>query len=196
MANKVNIVYFLIICLLLFSPTNSFSQNRNIRFECLSAEEGLSLSTIQCIYQDSKGFIWLGTEGGLYRYDGYNFKIFNHNPDDPKSLSFNDIYAIYEDSPGIIWIGTYGGGLNKFNMKTETFTHYRHRPDDPTSLSDDEVLSVIKDQFGNLWIGTYGGGLNKLAKSNEKDSLLTFIHYRPNINDHTSLDGDEIYSIC
>jgi ligand-binding sensor domain-containing protein len=196
MTNKVHIVFFSIICLLLFFSTDLFSQNRNIRFEYLSAAEGLSDATILSIYQDNKGFIWLGTESGLYRYDGYNFKLFNHNPNDPKSLSNNSIHAIYEDRHGIIWIGTYGGGLNRYNMKTEEFTHYRHRPDEPTTLSDNEILSILEDHYGNLWIGTYGGGLNKLEAGYESASLLTFIHYKPNPNNSISLGGKEINSLC
>jgi signal transduction histidine kinase/ligand-binding sensor domain-containing protein/DNA-binding response OmpR family regulator len=147
------------------------------------------------MYQDSRGFLWLGTEDGLNRYNGYEFKVFMDDPEDSTSLSEGRIQAIFEDDDGILWIGTFGGGLNKYNFSTEKFTEYRHYPNDPTSLSDNEVLSILKDRFGNLWIGTYGGGLNKLESGYEKSSFLSFICYKADINDKSSLSGNEIYSI-
>jgi len=195
MAIKIKIVYYSITCLLLSINTLTFSQHGNIRFELLSKENGLEDGTIYCINQDSKGFLWIGGESGLFRYDGYNFKLFYHNTDDLKSLSCNVVYALCEDSSGIMWVGTYGGGINKFNMKTETFTHYIHQPDDKTSLSDNEVICMIKDRYDDLWIGTQGGGLNNLKQSNRSDSLLTFIHYKHNNNNSSSIADDEINSI-
>ena len=196
MAFKVHIVFHFIIFSLLLINSQSFPQYGDIRFEALTEEEGLMDGTIFCITQDSKGFLWIGSgESGLYRYDGYNFKRFFNNPDNPNSLSGNAVYALCEDSPGIMWVGTYGGGLNKFNMNTETFTHYMHQLEDTTSLSDNNVVNIIKDRYGHLWIGTYGGGLNKLKQINKSDSLLTFIHYRHNINNYSSISGNEIYSI-
>jgi signal transduction histidine kinase/ligand-binding sensor domain-containing protein/DNA-binding response OmpR family regulator len=195
MSDKVHIAFYPLVCLLIFISANTYSQYGDIRFELLSKEKGLEDGTIFCITQDSKGFLWVGGgESGLYRYDGYNFKLFHHNPDDPNSLNCNIIYAICEDSSGIIWIGTYGGGLNKFNMKTETFTHYLHQPDDTTSLSDNKVVKIIKDRHGNIWIGTYGGGLNKIEQYNKSDSSPKFIRYKHG-NDFSSISGDEIYSL-
>jgi len=196
MVCKFHIAYFYIICLLLINSADSFSQYGDMRFEHLTAEDGLSSpSTTLCIFQDSKGFIWLGTEEGLNRYDGYNCKIFRHNPDDPASLSNNTVQAILEDDSCNLWIGTFDG-LDRFNMKTEEFTHFRNKPDDSSSISGNSVISIIKDRSGILWIGTYRGGLNKLVPNNENDSLPTFIRYKPNANDPTSICGDEINSIC
>lgn len=84
-------------------------QNRSIRFSRYSLEEGLSQSVVNCISQDSKGFIWIGTQDGLNRFDGYKFTHYKHDPKDPQSISHNNILAILEDSQGMLWIGTYGG---------------------------------------------------------------------------------------
>ena len=195
MANKVHIVFYLIICSLLLINSQLYSQYRDIRFELLSKEVGLEDGTIFCITQDSRGFLWVGGgESGLYRYDGYNFKRFYHKPEDPRSLSCNIVYAICEDSSGMMWVGTFGGGLNKFDMKTETFNHFLHLAEDSTSLSDNKVLKIIRDRYGNIWIGTYGGGLNRLNNGNKSDSILKFVHYKHN-TDFSSISGDEIYSI-
>ncbi|NIM17216.1 MAG: hypothetical protein GTO45_34860, partial [Candidatus Aminicenantes bacterium] len=86
---------------------------KRLKFEHLTTEHGLSQNTIYCILQDSKGFLWLGTESGLNRYDGYEIKIYEHESDNPGSLSSNTILALCEDRSGTLWVGT-NNGLNKF----------------------------------------------------------------------------------
>src|SRR5512135_3509324 len=84
------------------------------RFEHLTIEDGLSQNAGLAIFQDRKGYLWIGTQDGLNRYDGYNFKVYKHDPDNPKSISYNSILSIAEDRDGYLWIGTWGGGLNRF----------------------------------------------------------------------------------
>jgi two-component system sensor histidine kinase ChiS len=187
--------YYNIACLFILFPILANSQTGNHKFEHFSVEQGLSQSTILCIVQDSRGFIWLGTTDGLNKYDGYNFIIYKHDPNDSLSLSANRIYSICEDSSGYLWVGTYGGGLNRFDWKTEQFTHYKNNPDNPASLSDNEILSIYEDNLGVLWIGTDGGGLNKLIPSERYKSSPVFIHYKNNPDDLTSLSSNRIYSI-
>ncbi|RPI61184.1 MAG: hypothetical protein EHM44_09105, partial [Ignavibacteriales bacterium] len=69
----------------------------NFKFQHITSEQGLSANTVTRITQGEKGFLWIGTLEGLNRYDGYNFKIFKHNPDDSTSIGANSIYSIYED---------------------------------------------------------------------------------------------------
>jgi signal transduction histidine kinase/ligand-binding sensor domain-containing protein/CheY-like chemotaxis protein len=170
-------------------PAQSPNQQMDIYFEHISLEHGLSQSTVLCILQDSKGFLWFGTEDGLNRYDGYHFKVYKPDPKNPSSLSFNWIWSIFEDHEGILWIGTTGGGLNKFDRKTEMFTHYKRIPEDPTSLSNNFVFSIIEDQEGMLWVGTYWG-LNKFDRESDK-----FTHYMPNPEDLNSLSHHSIQVI-
>ena len=82
-------------------------------------------NTVRAIIQDSKGLIWIGTQDGLNRYDGYNFKVFKHDANDKSSLSENSILTIIESDSQYIWIGTNGGGLNRFDRVTEKFKNYR-----------------------------------------------------------------------
>ena len=97
--------------ILLFTlPSLAYPQSQDIKFEHLSVEDGLSHNTVYCIFQDSQGFMWFGTEDGLNKYDGYTFTIYRNDPDDTLSLSNSQIRTIHEDPSGALWIGTGGGG--------------------------------------------------------------------------------------
>ena len=128
-----------------------------VQFEHLTIENGLSQNAGLAIFQDSKGYLWIGSQDGLNRYNGFDFKIYKHDPEDPKSISHNSILAITEDKDGYLWIGTWGGGLDRFDPITETFVSYRSDPNEPSSLSNDTVTSIKQDSKGALWVGTLAG---------------------------------------
>jgi len=107
---------------------------KNINFKHLSLDNGLSNSVVYQIIQDDKGYLWFGTEDGLNRYDGYNFKVYKHDPNDPESISNNVIISVHLDNHGSIWIGTMNG-LNCLNPLTGKFRRYKHDKNDPNSLS-------------------------------------------------------------
>jgi len=182
---------WLIFLLTLHASGNLRAQNAPQKFERLSVEEGLSNAFVWRILEDSRGFLWFGTEDGLNRFDGYQFTIFKHHG--PGTVSSNTIWEIYEDHAGTLWVGTYGGGLNKFDRATQTFKAYQHDPNDPNSLNDDHVRVILEssDEPGILWIATYGGGLNRFDTSAE-----TFIHYRHDPNAANSLCNDLIWAMC
>ena len=142
-----------------------------------------------CITQDSKGFLWIGTFEGLNRYDGYNFKIFKHNPDDTTSIGDNSIYSVFEDKSGTLWFGTFDGGLNKFNRDKEIFTRYVSEETDKNSLSNNIVYAICEDAKGFLWVGT-AKGLNRFNKKTE-----TFTRYLKNPSDNNSLSSSIISSL-
>ena len=135
-----------------FSASLASGSGQRIEFERISIEQGLSQSVVTSILQDSKGFIWLGTQDGLNRYDGYEFTTFKHDPEDPDSLSDNFILSILEDPSGILWLGTNAGGLNRFDPQTERFAHYQHDPHDSHSLANNTLQSMHQDQQGVIWI--------------------------------------------
>ncbi len=137
------------------------ARDNDIQFDRISLDQGLSQSVVNCIFQDSKGFMWLGTQDGLNRYDGYGFVVYKHDAENPDSLSNNFISAIHEDRSGTLWIGTAGGGLDKFDRDTGQFSHHRNDPGDPNSLGGNVVQAIQEDQDGALWVGT-NGGLNRL----------------------------------
>ena len=149
-------------CLSLLSLGNLGAYDGDISFERLSLQDGLSQSSVYCIFQDSRGFLWFGTEDGLNRYDGFDFSIYKNEPDEPNSLNYTHIKSIIEDSAGDLWIGTYGGGINHYSFKTNRFTSFQSEPGNENSLSDDFVTSIHEDKRGALWIGT-DNGLNLLS---------------------------------
>jgi GAF domain-containing protein/ligand-binding sensor domain-containing protein len=159
-------------------------------FDHYSIEDGLSQSSGKSIFQDSKGYVWIGTEDGLNRFDGYEFKVYRHDPEDPASLGNNYINAILEGPQGVLWLGTYGGGLDRFDTAKGEFSHYRHNPEDVNSLSDDQILTMIQDSEGMLWIGTRGGGLNRF------DPVLgEWQRYRNHSADPSSLASNDVTAL-
>jgi signal transduction histidine kinase/ligand-binding sensor domain-containing protein/CheY-like chemotaxis protein len=92
--------------------------------------------------------------------------------------------------PEILWIGTQGGGLNRFDVQREIFTHYRHTPGNPDSLASDTIFKVIEDRNGILWISTSESGLDKFDRKTGK-----FTHYRHDKNDPHSLSSDYVYCV-
>ncbi|MFC1996523.1 two-component regulator propeller domain-containing protein [Chloroflexota bacterium] len=161
----------------------------NIRFDHISAEDGISQNNTITILQDSDGFMWFGSEDGLNKYDGQNFTIYRHDPDDPNSLSDNWISAVHEDHLGALWIGTLNGGLNQYDRELNQFSHFTHDPNDPQSLSNTEVTAIYEDSGGVLWVGTRGG----LEHFDRETG--TFIHYQNNPKDAQSVSANAVLSI-
>ena len=115
-----------------------------------------------CVLQDSYGFIWIGAQEGLVRYDGYNLKRYSQIPFDSTSLSNNWVMTIEEDKNGNLWIGTWGGGLNYFNQKTQRFKHYELKAGDLSNHSSMNISNIIVNEDGSLWLGTQFQGLVNL----------------------------------
>src|SRR5690349_10210053 len=152
-----------------------------LRFNHINIEEGLSQSSVRVVFQDSRGFLWFGTEDGLNRYDGYAFKIYKPDPDVPTSLSDRWITAITEDKDGYLWIGTRLGGLNRYDPRTESFTHFLHSDTNLNSLSDNHINVLYLDKDNNLWLGT----MNGLDLFNRTDN--TFKHYKSTSNEENAV---------
>lgn len=153
---------FLLYFSLLFTPSIIFGQFKPIKFEHLATSEGLSQSTVLCMLQGSRGFIWFGTRDGLNKYDGYKFTVYRNIPENKSSISNNYISSIAEDKNGNLWIGTGGGGLNFFNRKKESFTAYKHNPENLATISNNSISALAIDKEGDLWIGTLNTGVDKL----------------------------------
>ncbi|QTA80623.1 Two component system response regulator/histidine kinase, PAS domain-containing [Desulfonema limicola] len=156
-----------------------------VRFEHLSIEQGLSQSTVRSMIQDSKGFMWFGTDDGLNRYDGYTFKTYKSDANDPYSLIHNLIWSICEDHMGILWIGTHEG-LSRFDRNKEKFEKYIPDINNPGSLSQKLVRTIYEDSSNTLWIGT-NQGLNQYNRKTD-----SFIHYNHNPDDPYSLSHDSV----
>lgn len=149
-----------LICFLFLLQFSIIGQNSVVNVTHLSLEEGLSQSNVRCILQDKTGFLWIGTQDGLNRYDGYNFRIFKNNPNDTNSLSDNMITCLLEDKKGFLWIGTLDG-LNKYDPRTGKFIHYFAKSGEAPQLHGKSILSLAEDSSGNIWIGTHLAGLSE-----------------------------------
>ncbi len=162
-------LFLTVACILLAQA--GFGQVR-IRFEHLTVEEGLSQNTIHAILQDSRGFLWFGTNDGLNRYDGYDFRSYMLDLEDSHSLVNNRIYALCEDRESNIWIGT-RGGLSMYDRTRDRFENYTHQPENSSTLAHNFVRTLLEDSRGNLWIGTLGGGLHRFDQENRTIIRLT-----------------------
>ncbi len=140
-------------------PGYSNEMMNSLSFNHISKEDGLSDTLIFSIFQDSEGYIWIGTSNGLNRYNGYNFKVFKNNPKDPESISHDVITCICEDKNNDIWLSTYGGGISKFNRRTNTFRNYTSFGKTNESNGSKIVNHLFSDSKNRLWISTKGGGL-------------------------------------
>lgn len=170
--------------ILLIQSLNSHSQEYITDVESFTVENGLSQTTINTIFQDSRGFLWIGTQGGLNRYDGYNFKTYTPQVHKKYSISSSFITDIAEDSNGNLWIAT-RNGLNKFIVADDQFTVYRHDSDNPNTIASDEIQGVYIDNQGELWIKT-PETVDRLDKSRNR-----FLHYR-HYNNLFNFDNERI----
>jgi signal transduction histidine kinase/ligand-binding sensor domain-containing protein/CheY-like chemotaxis protein len=131
-------------------------------FSHVTADEGLSQNTVMSILQDSQGFIWLGTEAGLNRYDGYDVHEYARERDKPQGLASDYVWAIREDSRGNLWLATDGGGVAVWDRRSDSFRSYRHDPKNPQSLSSDAIRNLLIDHRGQVWVATRDKGLNMI----------------------------------
>ena len=131
--------------------------NPSIRFERIGVEQGLSQSSVNTIFQDSEGFLWFGMEDGLNRYDGYTFKVYRPDVDNPDAISDRWVTALAEDDDGNLWVGTCQGELNRFDPRSGLFTVYQRDPVQKSSLTDDWIRCLLFDSRGILWVGTSRG---------------------------------------
>ena len=188
-------VRFSALFILLTSPVITLPQATDINFEPLRSYEGLGNNHIRCILQDDTGFMWFGTQNGLYKYDGYKFTGYFHDPGDPNSLSYNWVSTLCKDRSGNLWIGTFGGGLNKFNSRKELFTRYQHDNLNPQNLCNNYIMDICADMCGNIWIATRSG-LSQLYHTNFLDSQkVGFINHYFNANDNIGLGYNDVSAV-
>ena len=186
MKNYKKIFFFVLVFPLL--TTSAFSENFNFFFSHINNNNGLSQNSVYSILQDDEGYLWFATEDGLNRYDGYSFKIYNHDTKDVNSISNDRIRVIFKDSKGNIWVGTNGGGLNKYLRDVDKFIRYLPDPENPES-EENKIFSIYETKRGVLWVGSYGGGLYSFDREKTKFKI-----FKLNI-EHSSNLKRSIYSI-
>jgi signal transduction histidine kinase/ligand-binding sensor domain-containing protein/DNA-binding response OmpR family regulator len=166
----------------------SSAQTGSIKFLHVGTAEGLSQINVNCILQDSRGFMWIATRNGLNRYDGYKFITFRYDAKDSTSLSNNMVTDIAEDNNGNIWLSTQGG-LNMYQRSTGRFIRYLHDDSKPGSLGNNIINRLFFDN-GNLWIATQNAGLDRFnLKAN------AFEHHPHLDSDPTSLSDNNARTV-
>ncbi len=148
---------FLLLLFIQFSPFSTLGLTggkENSEVPLLTIADGLSNNSVTAIFQDHYGFLWIGTEDGLNRYDGYQFITYRHNPGVKNSISGNHIQCITQDEENNLWIGTHNSGLNKFDYSTGTFTSYLTNANSDSSLPENSVYGIFVDKKGDLWVKT------------------------------------------
>ena len=163
----------LFILLLNLSVIGAFASFKDMKFNYIKVENGLSSNRVKCVLRDHKGFVWIGTYmGGLNRFDGAKITAFEHINNDSISLSNNYINCIFEDSRNILWIGT-DKGLNYFNSENETFQLFKFNKTENKSTNKIKINTILEDESKNLWFAT-DLGLSKFNFNTKKNSNIKF----------------------
>jgi signal transduction histidine kinase/ligand-binding sensor domain-containing protein len=136
----------------------------DVRFRNYSTGDGLSQATALAMAQDGAGFLWIGTQDGLNRFDGYGFKVYKHVRSQTGTLSDNAITALAADKDGSLWIGTQAGGLDHYDPVLDRFEHYASDPMRSDSVASENITALMLDRRDWLWVASTGGRLQWLDR--------------------------------
>ena len=175
-------LFSLLICVV-FTPCFSQSQ---VLFNKINQTNGLSNDRVSSIVKEKNGFVWIGTENGLNRYDGNKIKIYNKQN---SALSSNDIADLLIDHTGNIWVCTLGGGLNLYNPSNDKFITYKNISNNGSSIPSNELNTVFEDSNGVIWLGTKNG----ISFFNKKEQ--TFKTYKFDSKNSHSISHNDVRSI-
>jgi len=171
----IKILFFVLLCI----SHTLYALASNVQFDQLQISDEESLISIQSILKDQQGFIWIGTENGLHRYDAYQKVTFRHNPSSEASLSDNWITCLYEDKQGFLWIGTSNGGLNLYNKQSNSFSNFQYDIKNTSSITNGRINYIFQDSKNNIWVAT-SNGLNKL--NIDTKTFTRFTHQPDNLH--------------
>ena len=161
--------------ILLFCVNSLFAQENTLTVNSFEIKDGLSQNYMSCVMQDHSGIIWIGTQDGLNKFNGYEFEKYRYNSNNINSLSGNYINDTKEDQFGNIWIATQGG-LNKYNPQKNKFTVFLNNPEDENSISKNFIFYVFIDKNNDVWALT--------------DATLEYYDSDKNIFEHYPLENN------
>lgn len=179
---SVCIFFILLFCL---ETSQVMASVKKIKFENISVEDGLSSYFVNCIYQDSRGFLWFGTKDGLNRYDGFTFIKYHSSSVDSTSISHNYVNAICEDPSNTgLWVGTRDGLDRLFpqfdtltreiDVRESRFVHFSTEIEGKSTLSENSINCIYQDNSGSLWIGYEDGKLDQLIVNKEGEKIISY----------------------
>lgn len=163
---------------------------RPMYFEHLTMRDGLSQSTVMSILQDSQGYLWLATESGLDRFDGYAIREYRRERGNDHGLASDYVWALAEDPQGDLWLASAGGGVARWDRRTDAFQQFRHDARRSGSLASDAVRTLLIDTQGNIWVGTQDRGLDVLDPHSGVAR-----HFRHREDDPRSLASDAVFAL-
>ncbi|MEM0963185.1 MAG: two-component regulator propeller domain-containing protein, partial [Bacteroidota bacterium] len=159
-----------VVALLLASATGARGQ-ADLRFETVSIREGLPQSFATSVARDSLGFLWIGTSGGLARYDGYQFDVFEPDPDDPASLPHPVVRDLLVASDGVLWVAFNTAGAARFVPETQRFERLPAGPAREGGLPNEQVFQMAEASDGSVWFGTASGAARLDPETGEMSHL-------------------------
>lgn len=159
-----------------------FAKKPDLSFTTFTSRDGLSSNTVFAILKDRFGFLWVGTDDGLNRFDGTSFKVYRRTKDKPASLAANHVTALFEDSDGILWIGTNGGSVSVYDRNKDEFIDLGKRSGQDLGIA---VTSINEDGKGNIWIASYSGLRVLNPKTRKVVRSYQFSHAAGKLNTNT-----------
>src|SRR5579871_3552188 len=180
----------LLLFLLLTLATYLPAQNTLFQFSRIDIARGLSNNGVNCVFKDSKGFLWFGTQSGLNRFDGYTFKVFRNDLNDSTSISDNSVIKILEGPDDKLWV-YFRVGFNIYDPVTERFDHRPQLYLQSIKIPDSSIATVKKDASGNFWFSDTKTGLYKYNPSSKQT-----IHFYHDDKDDKTLHSDNVTSIA
>ncbi|MFZ6815539.1 two-component regulator propeller domain-containing protein [Undibacterium sp. Rencai35W] len=167
-------------------PPERWSQLADTIFQRLGKEQGLPYSIATALAEDGDGFLWVGTQSGLARWDGYRFRPYLPDPKQAGALPDGFIQTLHKDSRGRLWVGMNAGGLARYDKDQDRFVHFTAGP---KGLNHVLVQSITDDGTGGVWVGT-AGGLNHV--DGDTDAVTVMTHDEQNAQ---SLPDDKIAAV-
>ncbi len=184
--NKKKIIASIFFFLAGIIPASASMAIENIHFSSIE-NNAINQKTINAIVQGKKGFLWIGTEDGLFCYNGYDFKQYYFDRHDSTSIGSSYIRCMHVDSQGGLWIGTWGGGLNRYDYTQDEFIRYKNTRGAANCIAGDSINDISEDNDGNLWLAVRLKGLDRFNIKNKE-----FFHYKHTITNPKSLSSNDI----
>jgi ligand-binding sensor domain-containing protein/two-component sensor histidine kinase len=172
-----------------FTSARAFAQTYYTSIKTFGEAEGFNITEgISSMNQDRKGFIWISTRNGLYRFNGTSFKHFKHVASDSFSLPANQVNFCFQDKDGDYWVGIANVGLYRYDDKTEHFTQWKNKNADEIDMSHlYNVIAPFEDSHGQLWVSAATRGIVRINKTQETVKLF-------NVCDH--YNAVDLYRSC
>jgi signal transduction histidine kinase/ligand-binding sensor domain-containing protein len=163
------VVSGVLLLLISVAPSIARDQFADLAVRRYSVDEGLSQNTVNALLQDRLGFLWLGTEDGLSRFDGYSFTTFPRAPGRPGAPRRPVISALHEDASGQIWVGSADGELDRYDPERGAFVPF---PTEGTASGRATIRAIVEDERRVLWIATQGAGLLRIDPARQSISRV------------------------